>query len=93
MIPDFARNSLRNLVWNWYVYTGKSRYGGAINGAIFLLQFVKNEAKHSASESEFNYPWIHIDIAPRMTSIDGDFLAKGAAGASIAPLVSFLRKF
>ena len=48
---------------------GKSRYGGATNGAVFLWQFIKK------------YPWAHIDIAPRMTSVEGEFLAKGSAGA------------
>ena len=24
--PDFARSSFRNFVWNWYAYTGRSRY-------------------------------------------------------------------
>lgn len=60
---------------------GKTRYGGAITGAVFLWQFVKG------------MPWIHLDIAPRMTSIEGEYLAKGAAGAGIALLVEFLRKY
>ena len=60
---------------------GKTKYGGAITGAVFLWQF----AKH--------YPWVHIDIAPRMTTIEGEYLAKGAAGASIGLLVSFVRDF
>ena len=60
---------------------GKSRDGGAINGAMFLWQFIKE------------YPWAHIDIAPRMTTIEGEFLAKGSAGASVALLTHFLRKF
>ncbi|MEK7129307.1 MAG: leucyl aminopeptidase, partial [Patescibacteria group bacterium] len=33
-----------------------SRYGGAINGAMFLYQFAKNHP----------WDWAHIDIAPRM---------------------------
>ncbi len=60
---------------------GKTRYGGAITGAVFLWQFIKD------------YPWVHIDIAPRMTSIEGEFLSRGAAGASIGLLSYFLRKF
>jgi len=58
---------------------GKTRYGGAIIGAVFLWQFVKD------------YPWVHIDIAPRMTTIDGEFLAKGSAGAVVALLTNFVR--
>lgn len=61
----------------------KSRYGGAINGAMFLYQFAK----------DLNCPWIHIDMAPRMTSSEGEFLAKGAAGAPIRLLTSIIKKF
>ena len=35
----------------------KSRYSGTSTGAIFLYQFAKN------------FPWVHIDMAPRMTSL------------------------
>ncbi len=55
---------------------GKTRYGDAINAAVFLWQFIKGEN------------WVHLDIAPRMTSIESEFLAKGAAGASV-PLLSY----
>lgn len=58
---------------------GKTRYGGAITAAAFLWQFIKG------------YPWMHIDMAPRMTSIEGDHLAKGAAGSPVALLLQFLR--
>ena len=60
--------------------SGKTRYGGAINGAVFLWQFAKS------------YPWVHLDIAPRMTSIDGDFLAKGATGVGVPLLADFLAR-
>ncbi len=63
-----------------FANVGKSRYGGAITGAVFLWQFIKD------------IPWVHLDIAPRMTSIESDSLAKGAAGASINLLVNFLKK-
>lgn len=61
--------------------TGKSRYGGAITCALFLKQFV-----------EKNCPWIHLDTAPRMTSIEGEFLAKGAAGVPVRLLVKLLEQ-
>ena len=60
---------------------GKNRYGGAITAAIFLRQFVGE------------YPWMHLDIAPRMTTIEGDFLAKGAAGAGVRFLVELAREY
>ncbi len=57
-----------------------SRYGGAIEGGIFLWQFAR----------DLDCPWAHIDIAPRMTSVHGDELAKGAAGAPVRLLIRFI---
>lgn len=65
----------------------KTRYGGAITAAMFLWQFVKPDA----AKKEDKIDWVHLDIAPRMTSVEGEFLAKGSAGAPIALLVEFLR--
>jgi leucyl aminopeptidase len=64
-----------------YSNTGKYRLGGAITAAAFLWQFAK-KLKH----------WAHIDIAPTMTSIEGQHLAKGATGAGVRLLVAFARK-
>lgn len=58
----------------------KSRYGGAINGAMFLYQFAKN------------IPWVHIDIAPRMTAVESEYLAKGAVGAGMQLLVKLVEE-
>jgi len=58
------------------------RYGGAIEGGMFLWQFRK----------ELDCPWAHIDIAPSMTSAPGDELAKGAAGAPIRLLIRFIEE-
>jgi leucyl aminopeptidase len=57
---------------------GNTRYGGVINGGMFLYQFAKK------------YPWIHIDMAPRMTAAEGDYLSKGATGAPIRLLLKVL---
>lgn len=65
--------------------------GGAITAAVFLWQFIKNTGPNSKQERPV--PWAHIDIAPRMTSIEGEYLAKGSAGAPIALLTNFLKKF
>ncbi len=59
---------------------GKSNYGGAITAAMFLYQFAKKMS------------WVHIDMAPRMTSIEDDFLAKGAAGAPVRLLIKILER-
>ncbi|MCI0532676.1 leucyl aminopeptidase family protein, partial [bacterium] len=63
-----------------FANTGKTRYGEAINAAIFLYQFVKD------------YPWLHIDIAPRMVSIEGEYLAKGGTGVPISLLLQLIEK-
>lgn len=61
--------------------TSKNKYSGASMGAIFLYQFAKN------------FPWAHIDIAPRMTSGEGEHLAKGAAGAPVRLLIKLLERY
>ncbi len=63
--------------------TGRTRYGGAIIGATFLYQFIKDS----------RIPFLHIDIAPRMTSIEGEYLSKGATGVPVRFLNRFLRYF
>ena len=60
-----------------------SRYGGAINGGIFLWQFAK----------ELDCPWAHIDIASRMTTTSADELAKGAAGSPVRLLIQFIESW
>ena len=77
--------------------TGKTSGGGTITAAVFLWQFIKDypsaDSANSRQAGSGQVPWAHIDIAPRMTSIPGEHLAKGSAGAPIAMLVNFLRKF
>lgn len=60
--------------------TGKSRCGGSITAAVFLKQFTEG------------YPWVHLDIAPRMTSIEGEFLAKGATGVPVRLLIKMIER-
>ncbi len=59
---------------------GNSRYGGVIAGGKFLEVFAK----------ELECPWVHLDMAPVMTSRPGDFLAKGAAGAPVRLLLKMI---
>lgn len=56
-----------------------SRFGGTIEGGTFLSFFAPKKT-----------PWAHIDIAPRMTSISSDKLAKGASGEPVRLLVKFV---
>ncbi|OGG41183.1 hypothetical protein A2118_00295 [Candidatus Kaiserbacteria bacterium GWA2_50_9] len=60
-----------------------SRYGGAIDGGMFLWQFAK----------ELDCPWAHLDIAPRMTDAPGEELAKGAAGTPVRFLIHFIEHY
>ncbi len=70
--------------------SAKTRYGGAINGAVFLWQFIKDTSKNAGPEVP---AWVHVDIAPRMLAIEGEFLAKGSFAPSVALLTHFVREF
>ena len=60
----------------------KPSYGSSITAATFLKHFVKN----------YEEKWMHIDIAPRMTAVYDENLAKGATGTPIRMLVELLTK-
>jgi len=60
---------------------GKTKYGGAITAALFLKNFTEG------------LPWVHLDIAPMMTSIENQGLAKGATGSGVRYLVRFAQNF
>lgn len=60
---------------------GDSKSGGSINGGTFLAHFTKK------------MKWVHIDMAPRMTSVGSDKLAKGAAGEPVRLLVKIAENF
>jgi leucyl aminopeptidase len=66
-----------------YPTDGSGKYGGSTNGGMFLWQFAK----------ELECPWVHIDMAPRMTSAPGDELAKGAAGAPVRLMLRFIEQW
>ncbi len=54
---------------------GKTKFGDAISAAMFLYQFAKK------------YPWAHLDIAPTMKTVEGQYLSKGASGVGVRFLV------
>jgi leucyl aminopeptidase len=62
---------------------GNSRYGGVIAGGMFLREFAK----------DLECPWVHIDMAPRMTSVPSENLAKGAVGAPVRLLLALTEHF
>lgn len=58
----------------------KSRYGGAINGALFLQQFVNND-----------HMWAHLDIAgPAFAEKETSLTRYGGTGFSVRTLLSFI---
>lgn len=67
------------------VNSGKSRYGGSIEGAMFLYQFTKKYPKGT--------DWLHIDMAPRMTPNRDEYLAEGASGAPVRLLIHLLENY
>jgi len=60
---------------------GKTKYGGAITAALFLKNFVED------------LPWIHLDIAPTMVSIENQGLAQGATGTGVRYLIKLAQEF
>ncbi|OGC80536.1 hypothetical protein A2943_01345 [Candidatus Adlerbacteria bacterium RIFCSPLOWO2_01_FULL_51_16] len=62
---------------------GNSRDGGVIAGGKFLEVFAK----------DIGCPWAHLDIAPRMTANQNEFLAKGAAGTPVRLLFALVEYY
>lgn len=63
------------------IATNFSRFGGTIEGAVFLSHFAPK------------CPWAHIDMAPRMEAIGSDKLAKGSTGEPVRLLVKFAEQY
>lgn len=59
---------------------GQPGMGGAITAAMFLKHFAK----------DFKDDWMHVDIAPTMTAIADENLAKGAKGSPVRLLIDLL---
>jgi leucyl aminopeptidase len=57
------------------------RWGGAINAAVFLKEFVGKT------------PWVHLDIAgPSQSPKDRGYYSKGATGVGVRTLVELVRR-
>jgi leucyl aminopeptidase len=57
-----------------------SKYGGAINGALFLAEF-----------APLGVPWAHLDIAgPAFAEKDSPLTPKGGTGFGVRMLLSYL---
>ena len=75
-------NEIKGFLGDWTnIHNKDSRYGGAIYAAIFLHQFIKG------------HKWVHLDIAPRMTSMAGENLAGGALGTPVRLLYKFIEEY
>lgn len=60
-----------------------SKYGGAINGALFLQEFVPE-----------GVPWAHLDIAgPSWAEKDAPLTPKGGTGFGVRMILQFLESF
>jgi len=61
---------------------GLTRYGGAINAAMFLKEFAEET------------PWIHLDIAALAWSDEQKtWLAKGPTGVAVRSIVEWVRSY
>ena len=58
-----------------------TREGGAINGALFIKDFVGDT------------PWAHIDLSSSSIEKDTDLAKKGSTGAGTGTLVSYLLEY
>jgi leucyl aminopeptidase len=79
-------NDIRGTFGDWANAGKPGVGGGASTAATFLWQFTKDAKGKQA------YPWIHLDIAPRMTSIEEEKFAKGGLGTPVRLLVRFLEE-
>jgi leucyl aminopeptidase len=62
--------------------TGVSRWGGAINAAMFLKEFAEDT------------PWIHLDIAGLAWSDDAKpWMAKGPSGIAMRSITEWVRSY
>ena len=80
-------NDIRGTFADWANTATRSGIGGgASTAAAFLWQFTKD------AKGRQEYPWVHLDIAPRMTSIEEEHLAKGGLGTPVRLLARLLEE-
>ncbi len=77
-IHDLQKDALRSDVAD--MKNSGERWGGAINAAVFLKEFVGKT------------PWVHLDIAgPSQSPKERGYYAKGATGVGVRTLVELVR--
>ncbi|HLL55747.1 MAG TPA: leucyl aminopeptidase [Myxococcaceae bacterium] len=78
-ISEMQKDALRSEVAD--MKNSGERYGGAINAAVFLKEFVGDT------------PWVHLDIAgPSQSPKERGYHAKGATGYGVRTFVELVRK-
>ncbi len=78
-VTDLQKDALRSEVAD--MKNAGERWGGAINAALFLREFVGTT------------PWVHLDIAgPSTSPKERGYLSKGATGVGVRTLVEYVRK-
>ncbi|MBL9039488.1 MAG: leucyl aminopeptidase [Archangium sp.] len=78
-ITDFQKDVLKSDVAD--MKNAGERWGGAINAAVFLKEFVGST------------PWVHLDIAgPSQSPKERGYLSKGATGVGVRTLVELVRR-
>ena len=81
-------NEIKGSLGDWTnIHNKDGRYGGATYGAVFLHQFIKDKAG-----SRKDVKWVHIDMAPRMTAMAGEYLAGGALGTPVRLLYKLIEE-
>ncbi|MBV8115278.1 MAG: leucyl aminopeptidase [Silvibacterium sp.] len=80
-IEDEYREQIRSSIAD-IQNTGLTRYGGAINAAMFLKEFVGDT------------PWLHLDIAGlAWQDAEKPWLAKGPTGVAVRSIVEWVRTY
>lgn len=77
---DEYEADIKGTFGDWANIGKTRRSGGAVTAAMFLYQFIKDSK------------WLHVDMAPRMTATEGEYLAKGAIGTPVRLLVKMLEE-
>jgi leucyl aminopeptidase len=78
-VTDLQKDALRSEVAD--MKNAGERWGGAINAALFLREFVGET------------PWVHLDIAgPSTSPKERGYLGKGGTGVGVRTLVEYVRR-
>ncbi|HEX8821566.1 MAG TPA: leucyl aminopeptidase [Archangium sp.] len=78
-VTDLQKDALRSEVAD--MKNSGERWGGAINAALFLKEFVGET------------PWVHLDIAgPSVSPKERGYLGKGGTGVGVRTLVEYVRR-